>query len=176
MVMASGTIPECYYFAKVPMYPTNEQKDQDERCIPDKSNKDKIRYFWDGGILSNTPFRELLQAHQEYWKNMKNQDRIPDLDIYIVNVHPSRMSINMIPQDYDGVKDRHNDIKYGDRTSHYDENMAHIITDYNNFVTEMKDLLTDAISKVNDKELQKRFEKILKQKLLAIKQEIMRIS
>ena len=25
------------------------------------------RNFWDGGILSNTPFRELLQAHRDYW-------------------------------------------------------------------------------------------------------------
>lgn len=23
--------------------------------------------FWDGGILSNTPLREVLQAHRDYW-------------------------------------------------------------------------------------------------------------
>src|SRR3954451_14586304 len=25
------------------------------------------RYFWDGAYLSNTPLRELLQAHRDYW-------------------------------------------------------------------------------------------------------------
>src|SRR5215216_615251 len=166
-VMASGTIPEFYYYAEVPMQPTNEQKDQDERCIPNKSNKDKIRYFWDGGILSNTPLRELLQAHQEYWIDVQNNDKIPDLDVYIVNVHPPKMKIGMIPHDYDGVKDRHNDIKYGDRTSHYDENMAHLIADYNNFVRELEKLAECAISKINDKHLQERFQHILKTETLS---------
>lgn len=161
-VMASGTIPEFYYYAEVPMQSTNEQKNQDERCVPNKCNKDRMRYFWDGGILSNTPLRELLQAHQEYWIDINNNDRIPDLDVYIVNVHPPKMKIDMIPQDYDGVKDRHNDIKYGDRTSHYDENMAHLTADYNNFVRELEKLTECAISKVNDKHLQERFQHILK--------------
>ena len=24
--------------------------------------------FWDGGILSNTPIRELIQAHKDFWQ------------------------------------------------------------------------------------------------------------
>ena len=49
------------------------------------------RNFWDGGVLSNTPFRELLQAHRDYWidvleaqdekNNDDNGDRIPDLEV-----------------------------------------------------------------------------------------------
>jgi NTE family protein len=105
------------------------------KCRQAKGNKNNnsIRYFWDGGVLSNTPLRELLEAHQEYWSYVENKDKIPDLDIYIVNVHPSKIETDMIPKDYDGVKDRHNDIKYGDRTSRYDENIAHLISDYTNF-------------------------------------------
>ena len=64
------------------------------------------RKFWDGGLLSNTPLRELLQSHREYWINVENKDEAPDLDIYIVNVHPSRISINNLLKHYDEVKDR----------------------------------------------------------------------
>ena len=26
------------------------------------------RKFWDGGMLSNTPIRELIQAHKDFWE------------------------------------------------------------------------------------------------------------
>jgi rRNA pseudouridine-1189 N-methylase Emg1 (Nep1/Mra1 family) len=70
--------------------------------------------------------------------------------VYIVSVHPSKIDIGKIPMDHNGVKDRQNDIIYSDRNSLYDENMTRLISDYANFVTEMKDLLEDAICKVND--------------------------
>jgi NTE family protein len=53
-VMASGTIPEFY---------DSQQIDG--------------RNFWDSGILNNTPFRELVQSHQDYWKNVEDEDKIP---------------------------------------------------------------------------------------------------
>ena len=92
----------------------------------------------DGGILSNIPFRELLQAHQDYWKNARNNtdDKIPDLEVFIVNLHPSKQT--NIPTDYDGVKDRHNDITYSDRNSHYDERVANLITDYKDLINHLK--------------------------------------
>jgi NTE family protein len=62
-VMASGTLPESY-----------DPKEIDGRK------------FWDGGLLSNTPLKELLQSHREYLVNVENKDAAPDLDIYIVNV------------------------------------------------------------------------------------------
>jgi predicted acylesterase/phospholipase RssA len=49
-VMASGTLPVFYKFREIPM----------------KGG----RKFCDGGSLSNTPFRELLQAHRDYWKRV----------------------------------------------------------------------------------------------------------
>jgi predicted acylesterase/phospholipase RssA len=108
-VMASGTIPLFYNFREI-----------------------GGRKFCDGGILSNTPFRELLQAHRDYWtrKVGGNRHKIPDLEVYIVNVHPTKMSIDMVPQDYDRIKDRINDITYSDRNSHYDEMITDLVTDY----------------------------------------------
>ena len=125
----------------------------------------RIHYFWDGGILSNTPFRELLQAHQDYWKNTveENISFIPDLEVYLINLHPSKMNIDMIPQDYDGIKDRHNDIKYGDRNSHYDQKMADLVTDYIDLIQNLKCLAINHFSnKDESNKFQKDFEELLR--------------
>ena len=98
---------------------------------------------------------------------MENKDEIPELEVYIVNVHPSKVDHDKIPKDHDGVKDRQNDITYGDRSSRYDENMTHLITDYTNFVTEMKELAKAAISKVNDEKLQEKLLNILGTKTIS---------
>jgi predicted acylesterase/phospholipase RssA len=143
-VMASGTLPEFY----------------DYRYI-------NGRKFWDGGLLSNTPFRELLQAHQDYWMDVISQQdedgKVPDLEVYIVNLHPSKCANP--PDDHDGTKDRLNDITFFDRNSHFDENMSYLVTDYTDFVIRMKDIAMNAISKIsngNDKaKLQEKLEAIL---------------
>ena len=61
------------------------------------------RSFYDGGFLNNTPFRELLQAHRDYWTKIAGdvKAKIPDLDVYIVNLHPSKKDV--IPTDSMGL-------------------------------------------------------------------------
>src|ERR687885_892869 len=95
------------------------------------------RKFWDGGVLSNTPIRELLEAHKRFWEkrigsqNLENSfrkmrskvviddsndykksqeqqmQRIPDLELYIVNVFDPKENGtnigggNIVPQDLD---------------------------------------------------------------------------
>jgi NTE family protein len=145
-IMASGTLPEFFDYKKI-----GERK------------------FWDGGLLSNTPFRELLQAHEEYWMSVTprpkkdNNIRIPDLEVYIVNLHPSRR--RDLPTDHDGVKDRQNDIMFGDRSSHYDEKMTCLVADLKDFAAQMKNLSAEVIPKVKKesdrKKLKKKFEDIL---------------
>jgi NTE family protein len=97
-------------------------------------------YFWDGGILSNTPLRELIQAHQDYWLDVKGKGKddaqIPQLDIYIVDVWPTK--IKDIPIDHDGVIDRYFDLLLDDKTD-YDEKVANIVSDYIDFVKQTKD-------------------------------------
>jgi NTE family protein len=170
-VMASGTLPEFYYYARVPTIEIQQKNVEDKRCITDKSKDSNTRYFWDGGLLSNTPLIELLDAHRQYWTGVQNKGKIPGLDVYIVNVHPSKIDISILPEDYDGVKDRNKDILYGDRTSHYAEKMAHLITDYAEFVTQMRDLVDEAIYQVNDdnkkRELHERLEAILSTKTIS---------
>jgi len=161
-IMASGTLPEFYDYAPISVDPNVVQKNQDENCRTDISDKNTTRYFWDGGLLSNTPFRELLQAHQEYWEKVEHTGKIPDLDVYIVNVHPIKMDINTIPSDYDGIVDREKDIIFGDRTSHHDEERSRLITDYANFVIQLKDLADKAISKIDNKETKDRLNEKLR--------------
>ncbi len=95
------------------------------------------RNFWDGGILSNTPLREVLQAHRDYWHKDRKAEKVPDLDVYIVNVWPS-VEIT-IPTDHDGVVDRKNDITHSDQTE-YDQKVAFFVSDYYNLANELLDL------------------------------------
>src|ERR671915_1313133 len=144
-IMASGTLPVFYKF----------------REIPTKGG----RKFCDGGILSNTPFRELLQAHRDYWKRVvgeDNDDKIPDLDVYIINVHPAKQ--DNVPTDLDGVKDRINDISFMDRNSHYDEMVANLVTDYTDLIDRLKELAKSYFKNKVKKDiiLQHEFENLLK--------------
>ena len=66
-----------------------------------------------------------------------------DLDVYIVNVHPSKYGDDKLRLDHDSVKERANDIIYSDRTSHYDEKMAHLVKDYANFCIQLNNRITD---------------------------------
>jgi hypothetical protein len=63
--------------------------------------------------------------------------------VYIVNLHPSKQLSP--PKDYDGVNDRKNDIIFGDRCSHHDQSVANLITDYKDFISEIKDLIKSNI-------------------------------
>jgi NTE family protein len=143
-VMASGTIPIFYKF----------------REIPAKGGQK----FCDGGILNNTPFRELLQAHRDYWKGVvdENQDKIPDLDVYIINVHPSKQ--DKVPIDLDGVKDRINDLTFMDRNSHYDEMVANLVTDYTDLIDRLKEIAKSYFENIGTKDItfQNEFESLIK--------------
>lgn len=101
---------------------------------PAEDHKEK-RIFWDGGYLSNTPLRELIQVHRDYWKS-KNQE-VPDLEVYIIDLYPPIEKGGEKQPDHDRIMDRINDIQFHDRTI-YDEKIAHIITDYIDLVNELK--------------------------------------
>lgn len=137
-IMASSTLPEVYVYEDIDGHK-----------------------FWDGGLLSNTPIRELLEAHKRFWEkrigpeNLENtfrrntinkvgdmneydnpQDqlvqRIPDLELYIVNLlSPNKTVGNSVPEDFDGVKGRHMDIKL---SGGYDAKTDELLTGYANLI------------------------------------------
>ena len=69
--------------------------------------------------------------------NVEDKDEAPDLDIYVVNLHPSNIDINNTPNNIDEIKDRNNDIVYGDRT-YSEQYLASVIADYAEFIKELK--------------------------------------
>jgi NTE family protein len=158
--------------------------------------------FWDGGLLSNTPVKELLEAHKKFWEktigseNLENsfgrkakikrekvneydiseedskmQDhdyhlqRIPDLELYIVNLLDPKQNnndntgISIVPEDFDGVRDRHIDIKLGDRY----ETKIDLYSDYVNLIEKLIGLgdehgtIKEKIEKILDDYTPRRF-------------------
>jgi len=170
-LIASSTMPEVYAFEDI------------------EGHK-----FWDGGLLSNTPIKELLKAHKKFWekrigsenleksfkkskikreklteyniseedKDIKKQEnhfqRIPDLELYIVNLLDPKQNNNdntggiIVPEDFDGVRDRHIDIKLGDV---YDIKIDLLCSDYVNLIERLIELGDD------DEIIKKKIEKIL---------------
>ena len=163
-LMASSTLPEVYAYEEI-----------------------EGRKFWDGGVLSNTPIRELLEAHKKFWEkrigsqNLENSFKkmrskvviddsneykksqeqqmqmIPDLELYIVNVfdpkeYDPKIRGDIAPQDVDGVRDRHMDIKFSDG---YDAKTDGLFTDYVNLIERLISLGD------NDEAIKEKINKIL---------------
>ena len=140
----------------------------------------KGKKYWDGGILSNTPVRELIHKYDDFWikrlglgsddgssknlgsnnklinyadviklKEIINQKQIPDLELSIVNLHPSEEKDEQIPSlyDYDMTKDRENDIRFHDKTEN-DIRMAQVISDYHELSSSLMNLIVGSIEKM----------------------------
>ena len=110
------------------------EEQDDNTNVGDKNNalssdgRNEVRYFWDGGLLANTPLRQTIIAHKYYWQRVRKvEGDLPRLRFGIINLHPLKQEY--LPYDYDGVVDRKNDIIYHDRTE-FDENVAVLISDF----------------------------------------------
>lgn len=144
-VLASGSVPVNYDYTKlmVENYSNNnkiksESEDKNKNQGRKTINK-KARYFWDGGIIANTPLREAVMEHRRYWHYVRKSEP-PLLRAFIINVHPIKQEY--LPANYDGVVDRKNDLTYHDRTL-FDERMAIMITDYVNIIKNLIKLTED---------------------------------
>lgn len=100
-VEASMATPIRYDYPKFPV--TNIQE-----------NKTEERTFWDGAFLVNTPLRQVMRSHRKYWIDRGEEDNIPDLEIFIVNLYPSIE--HGIPTSPDAIQDRQTDLTFHDRT------------------------------------------------------------
>ncbi|MGA7009924.1 MAG: patatin-like phospholipase family protein [Nitrososphaeraceae archaeon] len=130
-VLASGSVPVNYDYTKLEVENCNnghEIKDENLKQNQNRNNptNKKVRFFWDGGIIANTPLREAIMEHRRYWHFVRKSE-VPLLRVCIVNVHPIKQ--DSLPVDYDGLVARKNDLTYHDRTL-FDEQMALMITDY----------------------------------------------
>ena len=138
-VLASCSVPVSYDYTKLNVETRNVALEgvKKEKNIstkvdnPYSSTGDRntnLRFFWDGGLLANTPLRQTYIAHRQYWQRVRKlEDNIPRLKFAIINLHPAKQEY--VPYDYDGVVDRKNDIIYHDRTQ-FDEYIAVLLSDY----------------------------------------------
>lgn len=120
---------------------------------PERGTYNEEHIFWDGGFRSNTPLREVIQAHRDYWLKTRNklevqtlnedkeehEDDVPDLEIYIADLRPSELKENPISFDRDFVENRKWDLLLADKT-HYDEQIANVVTDYVDLARRLKNL------------------------------------
>jgi NTE family protein len=146
-VMASASLPEFYEYEEI-----------------------DGRKFWDGGILSNTPIRELIQAHKDFWeykigsKELENSILeeasfdVPDLELYIVNLWHS--NDNVAPSDPDGMTERHRDIKSYDQ---YYVKESIILTHYIHLIENLIQLGVSKNNNNNNYELKKAINRILQE-------------
>ena len=87
-----------------------------------------MRYFWDGGLMTNTPLMQLVVMHRNYWYKVRGlKDTVPRLGICVINLHPKKQA--EIPTDRDGVINRNSDITFSDRTDR-EEGMLLLTSDY----------------------------------------------
>jgi predicted acylesterase/phospholipase RssA len=171
-VIASASVPLNYDYTKIKA--SKSQIDIDNNTF---KSEEETRHFWDGGLLSNTPLRELIGEHKTFWEKklgisdstnlldkiwegggegVESELRIPDLDVYIVNLWPPK-EYKIPMNDHDVIKDRKNDITYHDKTE-YDQKVATFVTDY-------IDLSWDLIKLAKKNNLPKKdIEKILKKR------------
>ena len=134
-VLASCSVPVNYDYTKLNVESRamvgDDIADTGDNSRPSSSpsnRKNSLRSFWDGGLLANTPLRQTILAHKEYWYRVRKlEENIPGLRYGIINLHPAKQ--DYLPSDYDGVVDRKNDIIFHDRTQ-FDENMAVLTSDF----------------------------------------------
>jgi len=125
-VIASASVPLNYGYTTMEVESYNKDTSEYEK---------NIRYFWDGGIMSNTPLTEVVLHHRRYWlKNKGFKQTVPRLNILIVNVHP--MKQDTIPWDRDGIINRNNDITFSDRSTN-DQQSLLLISDYVDLAREL---------------------------------------
>ena len=122
-ILASASVPEHYDYTLVPKEYDYTKTEEEKLVDIENYNLENYSRFWDGGVLSNTPLRELIQSHKDYWKSVENKT-IPKLEVYIIDIWPS-VDGYPVPSDLDGIRNRKNDLTYQDVTP-YDEKVANI--------------------------------------------------
>jgi NTE family protein len=125
-VIASASVPLNYAYTTLEVESYNNATSKHEK---------NIRYFWDGGIMSNTPLMQVVVLHRRYWLKRRGfEHTVPRLNIGIVNVHPTKE--DTIPWDRDGVVNRREDITYSDRT-YNDQQVLLLVSDYVDLAREL---------------------------------------
>ena len=91
-------------------------------------------FAWDGGLLSNTPLREVLDASP-----------VIDKNIFLVENYPK--AVDALPGNIAEVHHRARDIIFSDKTEH-NIKMSRVITHYLDFIEELYQIFEDNADKL----------------------------
>lgn len=94
---------------------------------------EKDVFAWDGGLLSNTPLREVIDASP-----------VNDKQVFLVENYPKNTT--KLPTNIHDVLHRAHDIVFSDKTAH-NIKMSKVITMYLEFIDELYDVLDKNIDK-----------------------------
>ncbi|MGH9980131.1 MAG: patatin-like phospholipase family protein, partial [Nitrososphaeraceae archaeon] len=93
-VMASGSYPVNFDFTKIEVEsynsePSNRPIDLEKTTSGNGNGyRKEMRYFWDGGLMTNTPLMQLVLLHRLYWYRVRGlKDTVPRLGICVINLH-----------------------------------------------------------------------------------------
>jgi NTE family protein len=95
---------------------------------------DKGVYAWDGGLLSNTPLREVLEASP-----------VRDKKIFLVENYPKE--VDSLPGNLAEVHHRARDIIFSDKTEH-NIKMSEVITRYLDFIEDLYQIIENNIDRL----------------------------
>ena len=109
-------------------------------------------HAWDGSLLSNTPFREVIDAAP-----------VVDKNVFIVENYPK--VIARLPKNMPEVYHRARDIMFSDKTSH-NIKMSRVITFYLQFIAELYDVIKNNVdpSKLDEEQrasIERKYHKIV---------------
>jgi NTE family protein len=115
---------------------------------------EKGMYVWDGSLLSNTPFREVIDASP-----------VIDKRVFIVENYPKK--IEMLPQNLPEVLHRARDIMFSDKTAH-NIKMSKVITRHLEFIEELYKIVEENVdpSRIDRQKLDnihKKYQKMMKE-------------
>jgi NTE family protein len=95
---------------------------------------DKGVYAWDGGLLSNTPLREVLEASP-----------VRDKKIFLVENYPKE--VDSLPGNLAEVHHRARDIIFSDKTEH-NIKMSEVITRYLDFIEDLYQIIENNVDRL----------------------------
>ncbi len=117
-------------------------------------------YAWDGGLLSNTPLREVIDA-----------SAVKDKQVFLVENYPKK--IEKLPENMPEVYHRGRDIMFSDKTE-LNITMSKVISMYLRYIDEMYKFIeefidTDKVDKKRIKEIRSKYRKYKKERGAEIK-------
>lgn len=151
-ILASSSVPIIYDYTKLNAKEINGTEFS--------NGKEVTRYFWDGGMLHNTPLLHLIIHHARFWGDLigiekmresiftgnEEESTIPELDTYVVDMWTKKSEI--IPKNINDMMSRCAEIMLADKTQ-FEE---HLMTTINEKTVLFKELIALAKQKGATKE------------------------